>query len=53
MKIRILNIVGVMGMMIASAVLACDEPVTADSGAEPEQVQAVSSASSETKSDSN
>jgi hypothetical protein len=53
MKIRILNIVGVMGMMIASAVSACDEPVTADSGAGPEQVKVVSSASSETKSDSN
>jgi hypothetical protein len=53
MKIRILNIVGVMGMMIASAALACDEPVTADAGATSEQVQIVSSAAGETKSDSN
>jgi hypothetical protein len=53
MKIRIQNIVGVMGMIIAGAALACDEPVTADAGATSEQVQVVSSAAGETKSDSN
>ncbi len=53
MKNSILNIFGVMGMMIATAALACDEPVTADAGAESELVQVVSSATGETKSDSN
>jgi hypothetical protein len=52
MNIRILNIVGVMGMMIATAALACDEPETADAGAASETFQVVSSAASETRSDS-
>jgi len=52
MNIRIRNIVGVMGMMIATAALACDEPEAADAGAASEPFQVVSSAASETRSNS-
>jgi hypothetical protein len=53
MNIRILTLIGVMGTMIATAALACDETATAGADAASEATQVVSGVSSELGGDSN
>jgi hypothetical protein len=52
MNIRILTLIGVMGTMIASAALACDEPAAAGADTALEPFQFVSSVSNVQGSDS-